>query len=168
MNKINRDDAFLSGDVLSDLRTIGNTLSVWHVANDSINNIDEIRNISVALALNRTKIEKIAYIMLDEAELSKIGIDSENVAGKSPGLKDDAILNMHYDLTNIDYWRIGMLAEYICKLVANGKGLVFTKEEVHNNIMALIAEGKINVDELNEKIREKVNTQITTGAIKSH
>ena len=58
---INRDDAYMCGDALSDLRTTDNRLSVWKADNQ-----EDINDAIVALALNRDSVCKINYFLLSE------------------------------------------------------------------------------------------------------
>ena len=59
--KIERDDALFTGDAIADLRTQGNTLSVWYSKDGS-----DLNDILVALALSRSRIEKLCYVILDD------------------------------------------------------------------------------------------------------
>ena len=66
---VNREDAYICGDAISDLRTRDNKLSVWKA--DTPEDIDDA---IVALALNRDSIQKISCFLLNENDLEKIHI----------------------------------------------------------------------------------------------
>lgn len=63
---VNREDAYICGDAISDLRTRDNKLSVWKA--DTPEDIDDA---IVALALNRDSIQKISCFLLNENDLEK-------------------------------------------------------------------------------------------------
>ncbi len=68
-NIVNRPDAFISGDTISELRSKDNRLSVW-LANSE----DDINDALVALALNRENVSKINYCLLEDKKLEELGI----------------------------------------------------------------------------------------------
>lgn len=63
---VNRKDAFICGDAISDLRTTNNELSVWKADTQ-----EDIEDAIVALALNRDSVSKLSYFLLEEDELKK-------------------------------------------------------------------------------------------------
>ena len=58
---VNRQDATTAGDVISDLRTQNNTLSVWRADSD-----EDINDAIVAMSLNRNDVSKMIALLLDE------------------------------------------------------------------------------------------------------
>ena len=71
---VNRKDAFICGDAISDLRTTNNELSVWKADTQ-----EDIEDAIVALALNRDSVSKLSYFLLEEDELEKIEIVKEEL-----------------------------------------------------------------------------------------
>lgn len=139
------DKSFGYGDALtSDLRTQKNTLSVWQ-----INDQAELDGVIAALALNRDNVQKLAYIILDEQEIARLGIPLKPQTGQADGMIDSTILNKHVNLDKIDYWRIGYLAEYLSKLSQDEKmhGQK-TESEVRKILHYHIDNNKIKVDEM--------------------
>ncbi len=108
---INRKDSYLCGDAISDLRTTDNKLSVWKADTQ-----EDINDAIVALALNRDSVSKLSYFFLKEEDLDKMEIKiSDKQAGVAAGL-DSQILTKHRDLIDLDYWRLGYIAEHLTEL----------------------------------------------------
>lgn len=149
--KIERDDALFTGDAIADLRTQGNTLSVWYSSDGS--DLDEI---IVALALSRSRIDKLCFVIIDDNYISDLNIRLDNIPGLAPGLNSQQILDKHRDLTEIDYWRLGLIAEHMYKRVEqNHKGLI-TKQGLKELIKDYVAKGLINKEQLSEGIRNSL------------
>ena len=62
----------------------------------------------------------------------------------------------HYDLINIDYKRIGLLADYIHQLIEGQKGRTISDKKMIQFIRRLIEEGGINKDELKPGIKDNL------------
>lgn len=147
---VNRKDAFICGDAISDLRTTNNELSVWKADTQ-----EDIEDAIVALALNRDSVSKLSYFLLEEDELKKIEIDvSDQKPGAVAGLKD-CILSKHRDLIELDFWRLGFLTQYMLELVKNPKQC---KNLTRKEIKALLEKYKnknlITVEQMNSKLKE--------------
>ena len=149
--KVNRDDGYIPGDTVSDLRTAENTISVWK--GDTQQDIDDAL---LALALNRNDVRKICYVFLEENELKRLGIELEEKEGKAPGITDKAILNKHRNLVDIDLWRMGYLAEYILEKGKDPNQLhTFSDKKVKNLLNGY--KSKLDMSKVNERLKEKLN-----------
>lgn len=147
--KIHREDATAPGDSIADLRTVNNRLSVWYTPDLEDKNLMPVLT---AMALGRDSIQKFTYVVMDEAALADMGISATGVKGAAPGVSDPDILNRHRDLTDIDHKRLGMLAEYIFRLVKNRSGRTISEKDIKKNIHQLISECRIEKDGLNSGI----------------
>lgn len=146
--KIERDDALFTGDAIADLRTQGNTLSVWYSKDGS-----DLNDILVALALSRSRIEKLCYVILDDDYITNLNISLDKKPGLAPGLINKQILEKHRDLTDIDYWRLGLIAEHIYKRVKENHKDVVTKFQLETLIRDYINNGIVDVSQLTDGIR---------------
>lgn len=149
---VDRDDAFLAGDNVSELRTTKNMLSVW-LANSQ----EDIDDAMVAMALNKDNPCKMVAFLMDEKELENIEIETvNNEKGKALGA-DDTILQKHRNLVELDYWRLGYLTEYMIKLSKDRqRQVILTKGEVVE-LLNKYKGTKITADKINEKLRSKLN-----------
>ena len=149
--KIEREDATTPGDTIADLKTEKNRLSVWYTPNTEEENIYPI---IAAIATNRESLQKMTYVVLDEGELSRLGIEYVQTDGIAPGITNPDILQRHHDLINIDYKRIGLLAEYIHKLIEKKNGETISDKKMIKFINRLIDEGSISKEELKPRIKD--------------
>lgn len=103
------ENAFCTGDILlSDLKTTHNTLSIW-----AYNTEDEKEEVLAAIALTREHIDRLAFVIMDDTRLRELGIPLVSEEGVSDGITRKDILQRHANLTHIDFWRLGYVAEYI-------------------------------------------------------
>lgn len=150
---VNRPDATIAGDVISDLRTQGNTLSVW-----CADSKEDINDAIVAMSLNRTDVSKMIALLLDEKDLAamQISFSSDN-PGKAPGAVD-SIKNKHRDLVEIDYKRLGELSDYMMKVVHDkAKRIEISKPNLKKLLIQYKEGNKIILDEMNTDLRVKLN-----------
>lgn len=150
---VDRPNAFINGDTISDLRTTDNKLSVWKADSK-----EDIEDAIVALALNRDAVNKVNYLLIQEEDLAKLEIEiSDEEAGIAPGLKE-SILNKHRDLIELDYWHIGFLAEYMLRLAKDENyRKVCSKADVKMLLEKYKEERKIEPENMSEKLKEKLN-----------
>lgn len=114
----------------------------------------DIEDAVVALALSRDKVDKIYGVNLDSDILNGKGIVFEENPGEAPGMKKE-ILDKHRDLVELDYWRVGYLAEYMTNLVKeNGPQIRFSAKNVRNLMEKYKEEDKINLDEMKPKLKK--------------
>ena len=149
---VNRPDATIAGDVISDLRTQSNTLSVWRADTQ-----EDINDAIIAMSLNRTDVSKMIALLLDENDLASMQITSSSeIPGKAPGAIE-SIKKKHRDLVEIDYKRLGELSKYMMSVVHNKARII---EITKPNLIKLLIEykegKKIILDEMNANLREKL------------
>lgn len=152
IKSVDRTDAYLPGDNVTELRTTGNALSVW-LANTQ----DDINDAIIAMALNRDKPCKIVGFLMEEAELNDIEIFvANNEKGVAIGAID-TILDKHRNLVELDYWRLGYLTQYMIDLSQDtSRQIIYTKAEVVD-LLNINKDKKIIVDKVNEKLRKHLN-----------
>lgn len=148
--QINRKDALFTGDMLADLRTTHNKLSVWKADTN-----EDINDAIVALALNRDNLSGLSYIILDEKDLLQLGIEVlDDEKGDVKCLGDD-ILAKHRNMLDLDYWRLGFLAEYMKNLACDdNKRNTKTKSEIKTLLTCY--KNRINMDEMKPKIKDEL------------
>lgn len=115
----------IQGDAISDLRTRGNTLSVWRI--DGLEELDEAI-LALAASSQTSAIENMCVVWIPEEEFVKNGILIDD------GIKGDTIVKdleeTHRDLIQINYRSLGIISEIIMnEVISNhykrvGKGAV--------------------------------------------
>lgn len=149
---VDRKDAFLAGDNVTELRTTKNMLSVWLA-----NNEEDIEDAIAAMALNKDQPCKMVGYLMDEKELEDLEIKMvDNEKGKALGA-DETILAKHRNLIELDYWRLGYLTQYMIGLSKDqNRQVILTKGEVID-ILNKYKGNKIKAEMVSQKLREKLN-----------
>lgn len=151
---VNRKDPSICGDAISDLRTKDNKISVW-LADSS----EDINDAIVALALGRDNVSKMNYLILHEDKLAELEIEIANdQLGEVAGLVDKNLLQKHRNLIDIDYVRLGGLAQYmvdLAKIDSNQK--VISRSDVKKLLEKYKSEHKIEPSLIGEKLKENLN-----------
>lgn len=170
MNHWDRDkmdlypNCFSTGDILlGDLKTDKNTLSLWKFEDDQ-----EKNDLIVAMAMSRQHIQKLVYVVMDDAGINKRGIPLEDELGNADGITDENILKKHVNMTKIDFWRLGYVAEYLCDLVKEDEGHAFvTDRQLYQLIKDRANNGIIDVDQMNDSMRESYLKRVADEVAKA-
>ena len=152
INKMNLyPNCFSSGDILlSDLKTNRNTLSLWKYEDEQ-----EKNDLIVAMAMSRHHIQKLVYVMMDDNGIKKREIPLEDELGNADGIVDKKILEKHVNMTKIDFWRLGYVAEYLFDLVKEDNGHDFvTEKQLYQMIKERVNNGIIDIEQMNECLRK--------------
>ena len=138
------------GDAISDLKCSQNTLSVWKA-----DNLKEIEEAVLALALGREVIQKMAIVILDENNiLDKYKVTITETPGNVPIKR---LQNRHRYLSNIDYWCLGFIAEHIGDQLNNPVNYkIFTRKEIEQLIRDAINQDKDLINNINPKLKENL------------
>lgn len=152
------EGAFSTGDnLLTDLKTENNTLSIW-----SYNTEEEKKEVLAAIALTRDHVEKLAYVEMDDTYLVKVlEIPIVKEKGVSEGVINAEILNRHANLSHIDFWRLGFVAEYLSKLASNKSSHnQLSKKQVFEVIKEQIQKQNIDLNQINPKLKGSYNRML--------
>ncbi|MCU1334527.1 MAG: hypothetical protein JWO19_108 [Bryobacterales bacterium] len=125
-------------DPVGDLKTSGNKLSVYVIADDRSN----LHRVIRAITVGSLKPDHVAYVVFSSKVLEDAGIEMEEVVGKTA---DDAVNPLHRDL---------ILSGN--KLIALTRGILQEGEVgqiLKADLLALVEQG-INEGQLPEKLRE--------------
>ncbi len=139
-------------DLLGDLATSGNKLSVYRVEHDCSN----LERVVAALAANCDKIANFDYVLFEDTILKDIGIKSEQTKGETP---DETVNNCHLDLIELSAFRLVDLAKQVLN---RGKVERFSPSEVTNLLAESIHKGYLDKAKmcLKEKDIEKIDKLI--------
>ena len=140
----------VAADALSNLRTIGNALSVWQIDEKRTN----LARVVAALAAGRMKLDKIDYALLDRQTLEPLGIRLVKEAGGS--FDRDANTLWHQDMTGLS---ASKLLELACTLQTRAEFKRIHKKDVRSLIVASIHDGFIDPTQLETKLREDLEPQ---------
>lgn len=157
VRKINRskwnnaeDDVFkLSSDAITScLRTSRKTLSVW-----KINSENELDEAVLALASNFQKLESIDVVILDGNYLLEVTVEQEQTDGVTP--VPDLVQN-HIDLKDLNYYKVGLIAEHIIDRIKQKKIKRYTITELKDILKKAIEQKRLKIEHLNNSVAKMV------------
>lgn len=157
VRKINRskwnnadDNVFnLSSDAITScLRTSRNTLSVWKIESE-----DELDEAALALASNFQKLEAVDTVILDGDYLERVTIEQEQTDGITP-ITD--LVENHFDLKNLDYYKIGLVAEHIVQRIKINKVKRYTIIELKSILKKAVEQERLKIEDLHEAVAELI------------
>jgi len=150
IRKINRSkwfqiDIISNNDVSADaitncLKTTKNTLSVWAIESE-----DDLNNAILAIVSNQDHIETIDVILLNDSELREQGITIIASSGNTP---IESLRNIHRDLTELTFSKLGIIKEHIVERIRNEKLKRFTKGKLKKLLKDAIEKGFLELDDL--------------------
>ena len=129
------------------LKSCGNTLSVWEIDNEQ--NLDEA---VLALASGFQHLESIDVVMLESDRL-QAEIKSKQTKGQTP-VKD--LENTHFDLIDLNYYTIGLVAEHIIEKLRQKKIKRYTISDLKKILNTAIATGRLKREDLNASVANKL------------
>ena len=134
-------------DVIAiDLKTSANTLSVWEIE-DEVNLDDAV----LAIASGGNKLDTIDIVWIEKIELEKKGVEFIASPGRTP---IEYLVKTHLDLTGLNYFKIGLIAESITTKIASSKIKRYTTGELKKLFNAAIDKGLVEKSLLDEGIRK--------------
>ena len=145
------------------MKTTKNTLSLWKFKDDQ-----EKDDLIVAMAMSRQHIQKLVYVVMDDEGINKRGLPLEPELGNADGITKMDILRKHVNMTNIDFWRLGYVADYLCDLVKEVNGHDFvTEKQLYQLIKDRAQNGTIDVNQMNDSLRESYLKRIAEEKVKA-
>lgn len=148
----------IPADIISDLRTIGNTLSVFALKHrlGTKRSIKEITKISVALATTQFGPKHIDYVLLDKDKLISLGFE----VVKSPGDTADSEVNdTHWDISKLKGTDLIKLALFIDTIrIPPFRARIF-KEDIYPQLKSDIKKKRLNLSQIkitDNKIRKEI------------
>jgi hypothetical protein len=131
-------------DVITDLGTKGDMLSVFAVTDDVT-----AERIAAAVAAGKQSLQETGYAVFDQAGLVALGISLQ----KNPGGTADAVVNgSHYDLAVGTAARLLSLAE----AVAAGEIVPILKQDVERLLRAGLKSAQLDGNRMQPSLREKL------------
>ncbi|MFC6802230.1 hypothetical protein ACFQDE_11335 [Deinococcus caeni] len=129
----------LYGDSLIDLQSKTGKISFWKCDSD-----ENIEHAVIALAVSGDSLDKIDYSIIEEAEVTKLGIHIENVIGKTPFISAN---RLHVDLSGLTVTAIHNLA---LTMHRTGQNKRKTRREVVD--LARSLKGEMDLSKLSQHI----------------
>lgn len=141
--------------VTSDLRTLGNTLSLWACSSAEKNELEEI---ALALASSAERLDKIDLAWIDQSQLESEGISLVASTGRTPVQNCQ---QRHRDAVRLDLARLGKVAGQVAQAVREkGQWRRFSTREVLNLIKKAINDRRIGPDQLSSELKQEVKAMM--------
>lgn len=150
-NWINSGD--IPGDLLKDLQTTGNELSVYELA-DSNSNLDQIIS---AMAANRQYLKPIYYILIERESIVSNNYSISKAVGKTPS--DEVNRNYHINIEKLSGINLVKLAKIFSeKSELNNSEIIYRVRavDVLKKIINSITKKEFSIDKLSGSLKEKV------------
>jgi hypothetical protein len=130
------------------MKTQGNTVSVWRVVDAG-----ELNEAVLAMASEFDHLDSIDVVVLDHADLESAGLEIIETPGRTPIIE---IANMHRDVCNLNYRSLGCLAAFIAKCIRANEVTRIPRSELKQILIDAIREGRLLLEQLKERVREKL------------
>lgn len=155
--EINREA--ISADAISELKTANNQLSWWEL--DDIDDDSKIEKLAAAMfSTMNYKIGEICLVMIPSQDISA---DIKLVS--SPKNGNSAVKGIscfHYDMVDLNYGKIGIVAETIASHTANGDGVfvkIITSKKLVEKLKQLLDEKQVDEKKLGKYVKEKLGLE---------
>lgn len=146
----NIEDVFqVSADAITNcLKSASNTISVW-----KIDDRKDLEEAVLAIAAKQDHLESFDVVIIEDTFVNDYSIPIKQIDGKTPVLD---LVKLHYDIYNLDYYKIGLLAEHINRRINSNDYKRFTISELKKILRAAVDLKRVDINDLNENIRRKI------------
>lgn len=149
-----RDGEISADAVTADLRTTGNSLSLWVSADAGGGGLDDA---VLALVAGAERVDRVDVVWIDRANFEEAGVELDETDGRTP-VAD--LVDRHVDAVRLDLVRLGRFAEQVVDALGSGQHMRLTKKRVARLIAAAVDAGRVPVEELHEKVRVEASKYI--------
>lgn len=136
--------------VTIDLQTDGNALSFWECPTDES---DDIEAVALALAAGRDSLQKLEIVWIADDEIIQGDVTIEKTVGRTP-VTD--LATTHVSMPRLDYSRLGTVAKFVVSALEANQHRVITKPRVKTMLVRAVEEGRIDVGDLKDKLRDQI------------
>ena len=136
--------------VTGDLRTKENTLSFWRCPSGTES---EVKEAALAIAATWDRTQKLCIIWLDISDLQADDHKFEDTMGHTP-VTD--LAQRHVNICNLDYVRLGKIAERVIMAIQNNRYRLLTKNLVRNLLVSAVQEGRFSLSKLSEGLQKEI------------
>ena len=143
-------DSIPADAITVDLRTRQNRLSLWRC--ESINDSD-IKDIALALASKNTYTSKIDIAWILEDDLTS---DDQIIQRMSSDIPVQDLASKHVDLCEMNYKRLGRVADRLRIAITTGSYRRFRESEVITILKSAVSHNRLELTSLDENLRKKL------------
>lgn len=145
------DKSISSDAITSCLRTTSNTLSFWKIEKED----DEyLEKAIIPITSCQERVEAVDFIIIEEDFFKNNGISFKQDTATTPATK---LNELHINLVDLNYERIGVLSNKIFELVSNKKVIRKTKKQATELLLKGIEESVVDSSLINDKLKAKIS-----------
>lgn len=136
--------------VTGDLRTKENTLSFWRCSSGTQSEVEEA---ALAIAATWDRTQRLCIIWLDISDLKADGHTFQDTIGHTPVMD---LAQRHVNICNLDYVRLGKIAERVTMAIKNNRYRLLTKKLVRNLLVSAARERRFSLSNLSEGLQKEI------------
>lgn len=125
-------------------------MSFWRCTSEAD---DDLTATALAIAAGRDKIDKLEIVWLVASDLQADGQTLKNTDGRTP-LK--ALIKRHVDICQLDYVRLGRIADRVVLAIDADQYLRFTPSSVKQLLVNAVSQNRIVLGDLKGKTGDDV------------
>lgn len=125
-------------------------MSFWRCTSEAD---DDLTATALAIAAGRDKIDKLEIVWLVASDLQADGQTLKNTDGRTP-LK--ALIKRHVDICQLDYVRLGRIADRVVSAMDADQYLRFTPSSVKQLLVNAVSQNRIVLGDLKGKTGDEV------------
>ena len=150
------DDEVQADAITADLRTVENAMSFWECGDASIDE-DRVTDVALAIAASADRFNRVALVLLTDAELRQENLRLKPTLGKSP-VTD--LNDRHVDVYGIDYVRLGLIAHRIAAAMKDpDKTKKFSQPKITKLLKSAYEDGRINPSSLKPSLLRQIDPE---------
>ena len=143
--------------VTGDLKTQDNVLSFWRCASGTK---EDFEDAVLAIAAGREDVAKVEIVWLNDDELDADGLTLKDTDGRTPVAE---LIERHVDVCRLGYVRLGKVARRIVSAISEDRYLRLTRARVRNLLVSAVRGGRIELEDLKEKVQTEVQKSLSTS-----
>jgi hypothetical protein len=128
----------------SSLRTSGNALSLWEIKSEA-----DVNDAVLAISSTFDYLNKVDIVKIDPSLITGSGLKLSPNKGETPYSDFE---DSHYDIEELSYQKIGIVADIITQSIEQNQGAQFSKNEVKKILLEGIQAKKIDKDSLKKTL----------------
>lgn len=129
-------------------------MSFWRCTSEAD---DDLTETALAIAAGRDKIDKLEIVWLVASDLQADGQTLKNTDGRTP-LK--ALIKRHVDICQLDYVRLGRIADRVVSAMDADQYLRFTPSSVKKLLVNAVSQNRIVLGDLKGKTGDEVKNYL--------
>ena len=143
--------------VTGDLRTQDNALSFWRCGSGTGADLEDT---VLAIAAGRMDIAKVELVWLHPEDLRADGQTLKDSQGRTPAKE---LADLHVDLCRLDFERLGKVARRVDSALNDERYRRLTRMGVKNLLANAVRSGRIDINDLQVKVRNEIQRSLATG-----